>query len=75
MPSGNDHGEPKTTHHRRGTQAIANESWPLRDKDGGHARGIEDQLDTYGHLWPDSDDSTRVAIEGVIATKVQRVAD
>ena len=32
-------------------------------------------LDTYGHLWPDSDDSTRAAIEGVIAAKVQRVAN
>jgi integrase len=32
-------------------------------------------LDTYGHLWPDSDDSTRAAVDGVIAAKVERVAD
>ena len=32
-------------------------------------------LDTYGHLWPDSDDSTRAAVDGVIASKVDRVAD
>ena len=43
MPGGNDYGEPKTAQHRVGKQAIANESWPLRDKTGGHARGIEDQ--------------------------------
>ena len=24
-------------------------------------------LDTYGHLWPDSDDSTRAAIDVVMA--------
>ena len=43
MPDGNDYHEPKAVQHRRGTQAIANESWPLSDKAGGHARGIEDQ--------------------------------
>jgi integrase len=32
-------------------------------------------LDTYGHLWPDSDDSTRAAIDGAITANVQRVAD
>jgi integrase len=32
-------------------------------------------LDTYGHLWPDSDDSTRAAVDGVITAKVERVAD
>jgi integrase len=26
-------------------------------------------LDTYGHLWPDSDDSTRAAVDGVIAAQ------
>ena len=26
-------------------------------------------LDTYGHLWPDSDDSTRAAIEAVMAAR------
>jgi hypothetical protein len=41
--SSNDYGEPKAVQHRRGTQAILNESWPLSDKAGGHARGIEDQ--------------------------------
>jgi integrase len=26
-------------------------------------------LDTYGHLWPDSDDSTRATIESVMAAR------
>ena len=26
-------------------------------------------LDTYGHLWPDSDDSTRTAVEAVLAAR------
>ena len=26
-------------------------------------------LDTYGHLWPDSDDSTRAAIDAVMAAR------
>ena len=26
-------------------------------------------LDTYGHLWPDADESTRAAIAGVLATR------
>jgi hypothetical protein len=43
MPASNDYGEPKTAQHRRGAQAVLNESWPLSDKAGGHARGIEDQ--------------------------------
>ena len=32
-------------------------------------------LDTYGHLWPDSDDSTRAAIEAVMAARADAVAD
>lgn len=32
-------------------------------------------LDTYGHLWPDSDDSTRAAIEAVMAARANAVAD
>lgn len=28
-------------------------------------------LDTYGHLWPDSDDSTRAAVEAVLADRRQ----
>lgn len=43
MPVGNDYNEPKTSQHRRETQSVLNESWPLSDKAGGHARGIEDQ--------------------------------
>ena len=43
MTSGNDYGEPKAAQHRRGTQPIVNESWPLTDRAGEHARGIEDQ--------------------------------
>ena len=26
-------------------------------------------LDTYGHLWPDSDDSTRAAVDVVLAAR------
>lgn len=32
-------------------------------------------LDTYGHLWPDSDDSTRAAINDVITAQVPALAD
>lgn len=32
-------------------------------------------LDTYGHLWPDSDDSTRAAVDAVLATRPERQAD
>ncbi len=32
-------------------------------------------LDTYGHLWPDSDDSTRAAIEAVMAARAEALAD
>lgn len=32
-------------------------------------------LDTYGHLWPDSDESTRSATEGVIAAMIKKAAD
>jgi integrase len=31
----------------------------------GHASGIE-TLDTYAHLWPDSDDRTRTAVDSVL---------
>ncbi|MGI9085373.1 MAG: hypothetical protein ACR2FE_08755 [Aeromicrobium sp.] len=41
MPGGNDYGEPKGRGNE--SQKILNESWPLSDKAGGHARGIEDQ--------------------------------
>jgi len=32
-------------------------------------------LDVYGHLWPDSDDSTRAAISGVITARAEGSAD
>ena len=32
-------------------------------------------LDTYGHLWPDSDDSTKAAINDVITAQVPAIAD
>ncbi|MEJ7831853.1 MAG: hypothetical protein WKF79_02985 [Nocardioides sp.] len=56
MPGGNDYGEPKTPQHRRGTQSVLNESWPLSDKDSSHARGIED------HLGPTDLDPTDVEV-------------
>jgi integrase len=36
----------------------------------GHASAAE-ALDTYSHLWPDSDDRTRAAVDSVL----RRVAD
>ena len=33
-----------------------------------HARA-KTTLDTYGHLWPDSDDSTRAAIDGAMTAR------
>ena len=32
-------------------------------------------LDTYGHLWPDRDESTRAAVDAVLATRVANPAD
>ncbi|MFF3875994.1 tyrosine-type recombinase/integrase [Streptomyces sp. NPDC001978] len=32
-------------------------------------------LDTYGHLWPDSDESTRAAVERVMGAKINKIAD
>lgn len=32
----------------------------------GHQSAVE-TLDTYGHLWPDSDDETRDAVDHVLA--------
>lgn len=32
-------------------------------------------LDTYGHLWPDSDDSTRAAVDVVMAARREALAD
>ena len=32
-------------------------------------------LDTYGHLWPDSDESTRTAVERVMNRKINNAAD
>lgn len=31
----------------------------------GHQSAVE-TLDTYGHLWPDSDDETRDAVEAIL---------
>jgi integrase len=32
-------------------------------------------LDTYSHLWPDSDDSTRAAIDAVLTARAESLAD
>ncbi|WP_237394365.1 tyrosine-type recombinase/integrase [Mycobacterium paraintracellulare] len=41
----------------------------------GHASAVE-TLDTYSHLWPDSDDRTRDAIDSVLgSTASENVAD
>ena len=39
----------------------------------GHASAVE-TLDTYGHLWPDSDDETRVAVDDILEARVARAA-
>ena len=31
-------------------------------------------LDTYAHLWPDSDDSTRAAVDKVMAARIAEVS-
>jgi integrase len=38
----------------------------------GHSTAAE-TLDTYSHLWPDSDDTTRTAVDSVL--KIVRTAD
>ena len=40
----------------------------------GHANAAE-TLDTYSHLWPDSDDQTREAIDSVLGTETELLAD
>lgn len=40
----------------------------------GHASAVE-TLDTYSHLWPDSDDRTRDAIDSVLRNNCGRTAD
>ena len=37
----------------------------------GHASAVE-TLDTYGHLWPDSDDDTRAAVDNVLRDALAR---
>jgi integrase len=37
----------------------------------GHAKASE-TLDTYGHLWPDTEDQTRQAVDGVLGATVAR---
>jgi integrase len=32
-------------------------------------------LDTYGHLWPDKDESTKAVIDGLVDSKFGDVAD
>jgi hypothetical protein len=39
----------------------------------GHATAVE-TLDTYSHLWPDSDDTTRTAVDSVLS-KINLTAD
>lgn len=62
----NDYGEPMGQGGVRPvTQAIGNESWPLRDNDGGHARGHA------VYVAPDGDD-WRVRIAGRASTTTTR---
>jgi hypothetical protein len=42
----------------------------------GHLLAISRQFrDTYGHLWPDADESTRTAIGKVITERMKTTAD
>ena len=38
----------------------------------GHASAVE-TLDTYSHLWPDSDDRTREAIDSVLGSTADAI--
>ena len=57
-------------------------TWPPRSRCGrcttrclnGYA-SAKTTLDTYGHLWPDRDESTRAAVDAVLATRVASPAD
>ena len=40
----------------------------------GHASALE-TLDTYGHLWPDSEDTTRAAIDSVLGESAGQPRD
>jgi integrase len=40
----------------------------------GHASATE-TLDTYSHLWPDSDDRTRQAVDLVLGSSADSLAD
>ena len=47
-----------------------------QDRAGPHAsRQRGTTLDTYGHLWPDADESTRTAVGAVIADRMKTTAD
>ena len=37
-----------------------------------HHASAKTTLDTYGHIWPDRDESTRTAVEAVIAARTEQ---
>lgn len=39
----------------------------------GHASASERTLDTYSHLWPDSEDRTRLAVDSVLGARADNV--
>ena len=45
----------------------ANDAANMMQSRLGHASAVE-TLDTYSHLWPDSDDRTREAIDSVLGS-------
>ena len=61
------HGFPRATALLRNLLIRHGESVKTVQARLGHASAVE-TLDTYSHLWPDSDDRTREAIDSVLGT-------
>jgi integrase len=61
------HGFHELRHHYASLLIRHGESVKVVQARLGHASAAE-TLDTYSHLWPDSDDRTREAIDAVLGT-------
>jgi hypothetical protein len=56
-------------------QCTTNRDDPQQWASGGPHASAKTTLDTYSHLWPDSDDSTRAAIDAAMAARAVAPAD
>jgi integrase len=80
---------PSVTHNRRAGNVIAtgNPAWLLhntpRGPHGADVKTVQARLrhgsakttlDTYGHLWPDKDESTKAVIDAVVEAKFRDFA-